>query len=512
MAEKKRLIFSITLMFLVGGGLLYGIDFFQAGQTVELPFTLFRLFVIAFLLVGVLAILFNECHKITEKVDSCEQKVRDSKEELMEAQAEFNETVERRTFEISVINASLNREIAERMQAESEGKILHRRIELILDSTREGIFGLDSEGNVTFTNKAASKMLGWEAEEFIGRSHHDLVHHTHSDGSTYLVEDCPIHKAYKDGKVHYMEDDVFWTRNGSSFHVAYSSTPIRDKEQIVGAVIVFSDISGRLQLDKERINLQRRMELILDSAGEGIFGLDTRGNVTFTNKAASKMLGWDPEELVGKSHHDLVHHSHSDGTTYRVEDCPIHKAYKDGKVHYMEDDVFWSKDGGSFHVAYSSTPIRDRNRIAGAVIVFSDISDRLQRDKEQRNLQRRMELILDSTGEGIFGLDTQGNVTFTNKSASLMLGWEPEELVGKSHHELVHHSHGDGTPHPAQDCPIHMSYRDGKVHFDTEDVFWRKDGTCFSIEYISTPIRDDGVLAGAVVAFRDPALFNCIEE
>ena len=57
-----------------------------------------------------------------------------------------------------------------------------------------------------------------------------------------------------------------------------------------------------------------------------------------------------------------------------------------------------------------------------------------------------------------------------------------------------------------------MSYRDGKVHFDTEDVFWRKDGTCFSIEYISTPIRDDGVLAGAVVAFRDPALFNCIEE
>ena len=174
----------------------------------------------------------------------------------------------------------------------------------------------------------------------------------------------------------------------------------------------------------------------------------------------------------------------------------------------MDDDVFWTRDGRSFHVEYISTPILENNRLVGAVIVFSDITARLRADWESKEIKRQMELILDSAGDGISGLDVNGNITFTNRAASLMLGWSPEELIGKSHHELVHHAHPDGSPYPEHECPIYMAYKDGQVHFNSDDVFWCKDGTNFPVEYVSTPIEEDGVVTGAVVVFRDRSLTN----
>ena len=376
MVEKKRQILGIIILFLCGGGMLIFLDTLEMNRTGkgDLPFTLWSVLILVFMLAGVLALLGRECSLITKKIERYEHDIIETDRSLKEAQADFNETVEHRTFEISVINASLNREIAERMQAEAEGKKLQRRMELILECAGEGIFGLDRNGNVTFTNKAASEMLGWMPKEIVGKSHHNLVHHTHSDGSVYRVEDCPIHMAYKDGKIHYMDDDVFWTREGRSFHVEYISTPILENNRIVGAVIVFSDITGRLQTDRENKKMQHLMKLILDSAGEGIFGLDVRGNVTFTNKAAGLMLGWSPEELIGKSHHNLVHHTHTDGSPYLVQECPIHMAYKAGKVHFNSDDLFWCKDGTSFPVEYVSTPIKEDGILTGAVVVFRDSS------------------------------------------------------------------------------------------------------------------------------------------
>ena len=376
MAEKKKLIIGITILFLCGGGMLFFLDTLEMNRAEkgDLPFTLWSMLILAFMLAGVLALLGRECSLITKKIERYERDINEADKSLKEAQADFNETVERRTFEISVINASLNREIAERMQAETEGKKLQRRMELILECAGEGIFGLDSNGNVTFTNKAASEMLGWLPEELVGKPHHNLVHHTHSDGTVYHVEECPIHMAYKDGKVHYMDDDVFWTRDGRSFHVQYISTPILEDNRLVGAVIVFSDITVRQKADRECKKMQHLMELILDSAGEGISGVDVEGNITFTNKAAALMLGWSPEELVGKSHHNLVHHAHTDGSHYPVQECPIYMAYKDGKVHFNSDDVFWCKDGTSFPVEYVSTPIKEDGTLAGAVVVFRDRS------------------------------------------------------------------------------------------------------------------------------------------
>ena len=242
MEEKKRGAIKVAGLFLAGGILLYFLEAYSVrnGEDTVMP-ALYALAVHAAMFIGVLGIFYQQCTRIAAKMGKMQREINEADNTLKQAQTEFNETVERRTFEISVINASLNREIAERMQAEAESKKLQRQMELILDSAGEGIFGLDSEGNVTFTNKAASLMLGWTPEELIGKSHHDLVHHTHADGSSYPEQECPIYMAYKDGEVHFKSDDVFWGKDGESFSVEYVSTPIKDAGTVTGAVVVFRD-------------------------------------------------------------------------------------------------------------------------------------------------------------------------------------------------------------------------------------------------------------------------------
>ena len=244
--NRQKILVTLVVLFVVAGALLVGFQiwFLHAGELLPARvLVLFSLLVLAGLFGGVLFTVNDACARISGRMTRYREQLAGMDEALKKARAEFNETVERRTFEISVINASLNREIAERIQAESESKRLQRQMELILQSAGEGIFGLDLEGNVTFVNKAATVMLGWSSEELVGQSHHSLVHHTHGDGTPYPAEECPINLTCHDGQVHFSSDDVFWCRDGTSFPVEYVSTPIMEEQTLTGAVVVFRDMN-----------------------------------------------------------------------------------------------------------------------------------------------------------------------------------------------------------------------------------------------------------------------------
>ncbi|MEN8189580.1 MAG: PAS domain-containing protein [Thermodesulfobacteriota bacterium] len=240
MNARNRLFSNTSILFIITAALLILLNNLTRSGT-ELPTTLLTFLLLGILLTTSLYLCTRELKIEQEKNVNYRTRLKASEEELEDIQRSHEETVERRTFEISVVNASLNREIAERIQAENETKALQQQMELILESAGEGIFGLDTDGKVTFINKAASLMLGWEPEEIVGGSHHDLVHHSHPDGSHYPVEECPIHQAYKDGKVHFGSNEVFWTRDDTGFKVEYTSTPIVEKTKIRGAVVVFRD-------------------------------------------------------------------------------------------------------------------------------------------------------------------------------------------------------------------------------------------------------------------------------
>lgn len=144
---------------------------------------------------------------------------------------------------------------------------------------------------------------------------------------------------------------------------------------------------------------ERQNHLLLDAAGEGIYGVDADGLTSFVNPAAEKILGYTAKELAGKNMHTMVHHSHADGSHYDAEECPIFAAFRDGIVHRVEDDIFWSKSGKAIHVEYTSTPILENGVLMGAVIIFRDITQKkdsqqqlLSALKEVKELKDRLEL------------------------------------------------------------------------------------------------------------------------
>ncbi len=157
--------------------------------------------------------------------------------------------------------------------------------------------------------------------------------------------------------------------------------------------------------------LERRHSLILNAAGEGIYGLDLEGRTTFINPAGTAMLQWPVEELVGQAMHDLHHHTRADGTPYTRETCPIYAALHDGAIHRVADEVFWRRDGSSFPVEYVSTPLRDeRGELAGAVVSFIDITERRRAETALRAHESQLQTIVENLTEGLVVADLDGQV------------------------------------------------------------------------------------------------------
>jgi PAS domain S-box-containing protein len=169
-------------------------------------------------------------------------------------------------------------------------------------------------------------------------------------------------------------------------------------------------------------HLQRGDQMILNAAGEGIYGVNARGQTTFLNPAAERMLGWRCEDLIGQTMHSVIHHSHQDGTPYGIKACPIYAAFRDGKIHRVDNEVFWRKDGSSFPVEYTSTPIQEKGRLLGAVVVFRDVSEqRKSRDELRRALEE---------------------VEALKKKLELENAYLQDELRGDANHkEIVGNSH-----------------------------------------------------------------------
>ena len=207
-------------------------------------------------------------------------------------------------------------------------------------------------------------------------------------------------------------------------------------------------------------DIERENQLILRAAGEGIYGVNAEGKTTFVNPAAERMLGWAAEELVGKEIHSIVHHTHHDGRHYPDHDCPIYAAFRDGAVHQVEGEVFWRKDGSPVWVEYTSTPIRDRSVVVGAVIVFRDVSqrreadeklhaalaevDRLRERLELENAYLQEEIRIETNPRGIIGRSEAIQTTLRQvklvapTSATVMITGESgtgKELIARAIHE-----------------------------------------------------------------------------
>lgn len=172
----------------------------------------------------------------------------------------------------------------------------------------------------------------------------------------------------------------------------------------------------------------RLNQLILESVGEGIYGLDSEGKTTFINPAAEKMTGFSADEMIGNCQHELVHHSRKDGTPYPQKQCPIYAAFRKGEIFKTSEEVFWRKDGTSFPVEYISTPIWENMKLRGAVVVFRDITDEKQAQEEILRLREKLELENAYLNEEVLDVQAYGDIL--GRSPALETILKQIELVG----------------------------------------------------------------------------------
>ena len=169
-----------------------------------------------------------------------------------------------------------------------------------------------------------------------------------------------------------------------TLQVRISAWRVQDiEDEHPGIVVAATDVGEFMRAYEELSQLQTEHRLILDAAGEGIYGLDREGRTTFGNAASTEILGWQIDDVRGQSAHDIHHHSHPDGSPYPREECPIYAAIKDGEVHRVDSEVFWHTDGSAIPVEYTSTPIMLDGKPNGAVVVFRDISKRKEIERQR---------------------------------------------------------------------------------------------------------------------------------
>ncbi|PCI79716.1 MAG: Fis family transcriptional regulator [SAR86 cluster bacterium] len=244
---------------------------------------------------------------------------------------------------------------------------LRSQYQLILDSAGEGVYGLDSEGRITFSNRASTAILGWKADDVMGRFSHEIHHHSHADGSKYPRIDCPIYASIQDGEVHRVENEVFWHTDGSAVPVEYTSTPIVQDGKLTGAVIVFRDISDRKALEKERElafeeikELKERLELERDYLRDEVNDSGSFGEIIGESEALKRTLAQVEavaqtpasvlilgESGVGKEMIARAIHTKSDRA-----DCPLVKVNCASIPNELFESEFFGHVKGSFTGAH----------------------------------------------------------------------------------------------------------------------------------------------------------------
>ena len=212
-----------------------------------------------------------------------------------------------------------------------------------------------------------------------------------------------------------------------------------------------------------------------------------------------EITGYTEEELLATDFQSITH---PDDLERGVEGL---RRMLSGEIQYFYTEKRYIHKGGrTVWVLLSTSLVRDaEDRPLYFVVQIQDITE-ARRDKENlERLIRQNQSILASAGEGIYGLDLDERTSFVNPAAERMLGYGPGELAGRHQHDIVSHLNAEGVPYPEDECPVHAALRDGDVHSSSDEVFRRKDGTTFPVEYVSTPIREGGTVVGAVVTFRD---------
>lgn len=224
---------------------------------------------------------------------------------------------------------------------------------------------------------------------------------------------------------------------------------------------------------------------------------DGRGRILRVNQAFCALTGYSAAEVIGETPAILKSGKH-DTSFYRALWAELVATGR------WQGDL-WNrrKTGELFREKLSICAVRDDDgAVTHYVGTLVDITDQMKTSRSLAAATEREAQLLAALGEAVYGVDLDGRCTFINQAGLSLLGYERDEVIGNDPHALFHHSHADGTPYPAHDCPVRQVLRSGE-RWEGEEWFFKRDGSGVAVWVIVTPLLSNGALQGAVVAFHD---------
>jgi PAS domain S-box-containing protein len=296
----------------------------------------------------------------------------------------------------------------------------------IFENAQIGISFFKIDGQAVFTNRAFQEMLGYTEQELNRLEKWDeIIHPDERASGAQRYAELIQGKREKDEW-----EQRFIRRDGRVVIANARFSLLRDSagnpEYLASLT---EDITDSKRAQGEQNRVARQLERLLEFTGQGVYGIDTQGKCTFINRATCEMIGYKPEETLGRNMHELVHHHKPDGSVYPVDACPIYRAFTKGEGCRVDDEVIWRRDGSPLSVEYSSFPILEDGKITGAVVTVSDITDRKAADRE-------LQSILDNSAAVVQVKDLDGRYLRINRRFEQIFGLDRSKVVGKTDHDL----------------------------------------------------------------------------
>lgn len=372
-------------------------------------------------------------------------------------------------------------------------------LRFLIDSIGVSVYGIDQNGTCTFINPIGVKTLGYSnADEIIGKPMHELIHHSLADGTYLPRSECALHQAYHKGEYFYSEDETFWHKNHTPFRVEYWSHPLSEKNEIIGAVITFVDITERVIARSQLIESEKRFREMFNEAPLPYQSLNREGVILDINYAWLNHFGYDRHEVIGRAYQDFITVESSANLYKNFPNLVTH-----GIVNNVEFDII-CKDRSIRHVELEGRSTLDAHgNFQYSHCILSDVTEK-NRYINDLKLSAR---IIQGASEGIMITDANRKILSVNPAFTVLTGYSSDDVIGQQP-SVLKSTRQKETVHTL----MNNALNDGQAW---QGEIWnrKKNGEVYAEFLTINPVFDDaGKIINYVGIFADITQQKMIDE
>lgn len=367
-----------------------------------------------------------------------------------------------------------------------------------LNSIPALVIVLDTAGRMVRMNQPCAQLTGMNLGEAIGRSFVEaLIEPDDYDWVAGKLRDAAAGQTSGPHESAWRMSSAGGSASPVTRRISWTLRPLTGPNAEIQYLIVSGqDVTEQRQMEMALLSSEARYRQVVENSLGFVFTCSMEGRLTSLNAFTAETLGYRTEFLVGRAVTQLMDAAGAAEFQQCLRTLQTQEEWQGALPLRRSDGVYR-------RIAFRSRRMQLPGEMPFILNHGMDVTEQYEAEEALHLATRLRELILESVDDGIYGIDLDGKLTFINEAGAHALGYSPVELTGIDIHELIHHSHADGTPYSKSTSPILQAMRRSESIRMRDEVFWRKDGAAIPVEYSANPLIDDGQIAGMVVAFQD---------